>query len=123
MKKLSLYIMAALYVLAGINHFLNPPFYQAIMPTYIGYHTILIYVSGVCEIVLGLLLIPQTTRKAAATLIIMMLVVFLWLHIQMLIDFSKTHDKRLWIAIIRIPMQFILIWWAYPFARPSEPKQ
>jgi uncharacterized membrane protein len=123
MKKLSLYLMALLYVLAGINHFLNLHFYEAIMPVYVGYHTFLIYLSGVCEIVLGLLLLPIFTRKIAAILIIIMLVVFLWLHIQMLVDFCKNNDKHLWIAILRIPLQFVLIWWAYTFTRQSKRQQ
>jgi uncharacterized membrane protein len=113
MKKFSLYLMVVFYVLAGVNHFYNPHFYEAIMPAYIGYHKPLIYISGVCEITLGLLLIPHYTRKIAAILIIIMLVVFLWLHIQMLIDFWRNSDKDLWVAIIRVPLQFVLIWWAY----------
>jgi uncharacterized membrane protein len=120
MKRLSLYLIVALYVLAGINHFINTHFYEAIMPAYIGYHTLLIYISGVCEIVLGLLMLPQSTRKTASILITLMLVVFLWLHIQMLIDYWQSNDKHLWIAIVRVPIQFFLIWWAYSFTRPTK---
>jgi uncharacterized membrane protein len=120
MKKLSLYLMTLLYILAGANHFYNLPFYETIMPAYIGYHKFLIYVSGVCEIILGLMLIPLYTRKIAAMLIIAMLIVFLWLHIQMLIDFWKSNDKHLWIAVIRIPLQFVLIWWAYSLTKLSD---
>jgi uncharacterized membrane protein len=123
MKKNSLYLMAVLYVLAGANHFYNPHFYEAIMPDYIGYHMLLIYVSGVCEIVLGLLLMPYSTRKIAAMLIIAMLIVFLWLHIQMLIDYWKNNDKHLWVAIIRVPLQFVLIWWAYSLAHSPALKR
>lgn len=122
MKKVSLYLMILLYVLAGVNHFYNPHFYEAIMPIYIGYHKLLIYVSGVCEIALGLLLIPFYIRKIAAILIIIMLVVFLWLHVQMLSDFWKSNNKDLWIAIIRIPLQFVLIGWAYSFTHSSARK-
>ncbi len=119
MKKLSLYLIIVLYVLAGINHFIHPHFYEGIMPAYIGYHSILIAFSGVCEILLGLLMIPQATRKIAAWLIVIMLIVFLWIHVQMIIDFWKNNDKDLWIAIIRLPLQFVLIWWAYTFTKTS----
>jgi uncharacterized membrane protein len=119
MQKLSLNLITALYVLAGINHFINPNFYEAIMPSYIGYHTSLIYISGICEIVLGLLIPFQPTRKVAAILITTMLIVFLWLHIQMLIDYWNSNNKHLWIAMTRIPLQFFLIWWAYTFVRPG----
>jgi uncharacterized membrane protein len=119
MNKLSLYLITVLYVLAGINHFINPNFYEAIMPAYIGYHAPLISISGVCEIMLGLLMLPISTRKVAATLITAMLVVFLWLHIQMFIDYWNTNNKHLWVAIVRIPVQFFLLWWAYTFVRPK----
>jgi uncharacterized membrane protein len=119
MKKLSLYLIIALYVLAGINHFIHPHFYEGIMPEYIGYHSFLITLSGVCEIILGLLMIPKATRKIAAWLITLMLTVFLWIHVQMLIDYWKNKDKDLWIAIIRLPLQLVLIWWAYTFTKTS----
>jgi uncharacterized membrane protein len=93
------------------------------MPAYIGYHKVLINISGVIEIVLALLLVPNYTRRIAAALIAIMLVIFLWLHIQMLIDFWNKDDKHLWIAILRVPMQFILIWWAYSFVRPQSAKK
>lgn len=120
MKKFSLYTMALLYVLAGAYHFINPHFYEAIMPSYIGYHSFLISLSGVCEFLLGLLLIPNKTRRIAATFIVIMLTVFLWLHIQMLIDYWKNSDKHLWLAIARIPLQFILIWWAYSYTKRTK---
>jgi uncharacterized membrane protein len=123
MKKLSLYLMSLLYLLAGINHFYNPHFYETIMPAYISYHLPLIYISGVAEILLALLLIPNYTRRITAMLIVIMLVIFLWLHVQMLIDFWNRNDKNLWIAILRVPMQFILIWWAYSFVRPQSAKK
>ena len=112
--------MALLYTLAGINHFYNTPFYETIMPGYIGYHTALIYISGLCEMALGLLLLPQYTRKTAANLIILMLVVFLWLHVQMFIDYWQNHDKNLWLATVRLPLQLVLIYWAFTFTKPAN---
>lgn len=123
MKKVSLYLMVIFYVLAGLNHLFNPHFYEAIMPHYIGSHEILIYLSGVCEMILGLLLIRLYTRKIAAILIVVMLIVFLWLHVQMLFDYWTTNNKNLWFAIIRIPLQFILIWWAYSFTLRKVPNK
>jgi uncharacterized membrane protein len=117
MKKLSLYLITGLYVCAGINHFVHPHFYEGILPDYIGEHTLLIYFSGLCEILFGLLMLPVFTRKIAAWLITLMLIVFMWLHIQMLIDYLNTHDRYLWFATLRIPFQFILIWWAYSFTK------
>ena len=117
MKKLSLYLMCGFYILAGWNHFWHPSFYEALMPWYLPFPKFLIFISGVCEIVLGILLIPMATRRVAAYLIIAMLIVFFIIHVQMLIDFLNTNNKFLWGAILRIPLQFILIWWAYSFSK------
>lgn len=120
MKKVSLTLLVVLYCSAGIYHFINPNFYEAILPAYLGYHKLLIYSSGVCEFLLGLLLVFQKTRKTAAILIIIMLTIFLWLHIQMLVDYWKNGNKLLWLAILRIPLQFVLIGWAYSFTRKNK---
>jgi len=124
MKKNSLYLMIVFYLLAGLNHFYSPHFYEPIMPVYIGLHRLLISISGIFEIVFGLLLIPRQTRKTAAILIILMLIVFLWLHVQMLIDYWESNDRHLWVAILRIPLQFVFIWWAYSFVHlPQNQKE
>ena len=117
LKQISLFSMVGLYILGGLNHFYNPAFYEAIMPAYIPYHNFLIYSSGVIEIILGMMLVPIATRRVAANLIIAMLIVFFIIHIQMLIDFMNDSTKPLWMAIVRIPLQFVLIWWAYSFRK------
>lgn len=118
----SLYAMILLYLSAGINHFINPEFYRKIMPVYIPFHMTFILLSGICEIVFAVLLIPILSRKLAAWLIIAMLIVFFVVHIQMLFDYSSVGGFMLWVAILRIPLQFVLIWWAYSFTKNPQPK-
>lgn len=105
--------MAFVYVAAGINHFLNPAFYLKIIPPYLPWHPELVYISGVCEILLGIGVIPLKTRKAASLLIIAMLLVFLVLHVQMLIDTYREGGVLFWIAVFRLPLQFVLIRWSW----------
>lgn len=124
-SKVSLIIMALLYVLAGINHFVHPNFYLGSMPHYLPFPLQLIYISGVIEINLGILLLPQKTRKLSAWLIILMLIVFLSFHIQMIVDAYPNQGWSFWIAVIRLPLQFVLINWAYKLsqsARSRKPK-
>ncbi len=121
-KKISLHAMSLLYVSAGINHFINPGFYEKIMPAYIPFHALCILLSGVCEVAFGALLVPARTRSIAAQLIIAMLIVFLIVHIQMLLNCRQVGGTMLWIAIIRIPLQFVLIWWAYAFIKNPQSK-
>ena len=111
-KKISLYLMSMLYFFAGINHFWHPVFYLQIMPPWMGAHEELVYISGACEIVLALLLLPNKTRRLAAWGIILLLIAVFPANIQMLLNYLNEQHPKLWIAIIRLPIQLVLIWWA-----------
>lgn len=117
-----LYLMVLLYIGAGINHFVKPEFYEKMMPSYIPFHLFCIYFSGIYEVLFALLLIPIKTRKVSAWLIVAMLVVFFVIHIQMLIDNLDNNGVMFWASIIRIPIQFVLIWWAYLYTKNPQPK-
>ena len=112
--------MVVVYALAGINHFINPAFYKAILPNYIPFHEFLIYLSGVIEIILALMLLKKSFRRISAYLIIAMLIVFMIVHLQMLFDFYKDSTKPFWMAVLRIPIQFVLIYWAYTFTKTKK---
>jgi uncharacterized membrane protein len=49
-----LYVMAFLYIIAGINHFRVPRLYQKIIPTYFPNPSLLNILSGAIEIILGI---------------------------------------------------------------------
>jgi uncharacterized membrane protein len=117
MKLILLYVMAALYVAAGVYHFVNPKMYQRIMPTYLPWHTPLVYISGVCEIVFALLLIPESTRPIAAWLIIILLIAVFPANIQMAVSFWQKQRPTLWIALVRLPLQLVLMWWAWIYTK------
>ena len=60
-KSVLRYVMAAFYVWTGVSHFTRPEFFLNLMPPYIPLHTEMVYLSGVAEIVLGVLVaIPRT---------------------------------------------------------------
>ncbi len=111
------YGMILLYVSAGINHFINPQFYLKIMPAYIPYHKTSVFLSGTCEIIFALLLCIKSTKRLAAWLIIAMLIIFFTVHIQMIINGWQQTGILFWIPIIRFPLQFLLIWWAFIYTK------
>ncbi|MBP9095532.1 MAG: DoxX family protein [Ignavibacteria bacterium] len=117
MKKFFLYIMAVFYICAGVNHFWHPQDYIKIMPSYIPFHTELVYISGVVEILCGLLLIPIRTRRTGAWLTILLLIAVFPANIQMAINYYNENNPDLWIAITRLPVQIFLIWWASVYAK------
>ena len=53
MKAALRYILAFAFIAAGVNHFLNAGFYISIMPPYLPWHTELVALSGLIEIVLS----------------------------------------------------------------------
>jgi len=116
MKKGFLYLMSALYMLAGLNHFWHPAMYLSIMPHWLPAHELLVNLSGLAELVLGSLLLLPPTRRMAAMGIITLLVVIFPANIQMVINYYDAHDPHLWIAIVRLPVQIMLIWWAWTYA-------
>ena len=62
----------------------------------------------------NLLLLP-TTRKMAAWLIILLLIAIFPANIQMMLHYMDENNPRLWMAVVRLPLQVLLIWWAYGF--------
>lgn len=114
-KLISLFIMALFYVGAGVYHFMRPQFYQKIMPPWLPYHLSLIYISGAAEIILGALLFFPQTRVVAAWGIIVLLVAVFPANVQMLLNFIRIHHPYTWAAALRLPLQLILIWWAWLF--------
>ena len=109
--------MVLFYAGAGINHFIRPAFYLKIMPAWLPLHSELVFLSGVAEILCALLLLfPQTRRLGAYCTIVLLIAVFP-ANIQMLIDYAKADNPLLWIAILRLPIQLLLIWGAYIFTK------
>lgn len=107
--------MAVAYIAAGINHFKSAEFYHRIIPPYLPYPYLLIYLSGVFEALLGVLLLLEKTRNLAAWGIIVLLIAVFPANIQMLVNYNYENNSRLWMAIVRLPLQLLLIWWAYSF--------
>lgn len=108
-----LYLMAGMYVLAGTLHFVFPKAYMRIMPRYLPNHKALVLWSGVAEIVLGLALCLPQTKNLAIYGIILMLAIFLLVHFNMLKSEKEAAGVPKWILILRIPLQFGLMYWAY----------
>ncbi len=108
-----LYLMAGLYVVAGLMHFIKPKLYMRIMPRYLPLHKQLVYLSGIAEIFLGISLCITSLRLISIYGIITMLLVFLLVHFYMLSGKKAAAGIPKWILLLRIPLQFGLIYWAW----------
>jgi uncharacterized membrane protein len=108
------WVFAVLFIVAGILHFVRPEFYLKIMPPYLPWHRELVFVSGVIEMILGvLLLIPATSAIAAWGLIALLIAIFpanihAYLHQELI-------AAPPWLHLLRLPLQGVLILWAYAY--------
>ena len=114
--------MSLLYAAAGINHFIHPGTYQKIMPPWLSLHKELVFISGVCEILFALLLLFPLTRRIAAWCIIALLVAVFPANIQMMLNYRQENNPLLWLSLLRLPLQIVLIAWAYQFTKPVAEK-
>lgn len=102
--------MSGMYIFAGIMHFVKPRLYKKVIPPYLPRPALLVTLSGIAEIILGIALLVPSLRTYAIWGLILMLLVFLPVHIYML---QKNFGMPRWMLWLRIPLQFLLIWWAY----------
>ena len=119
-KTISLYLMAALYVAAGVNHFVHAAMYISIIPSWLPYKLLLSNISGAFEILFGVLLLPKTSRRFAAWGIIFLLIAVYPANIQMSINYYRSNNNNFWLSIIRLPLQFLLLWWAWIYTRKTN---
>jgi uncharacterized membrane protein len=109
------YLIGALFVLAGANHFRQPKIYERIMPPYIPAIPTMVMLSGIAEMILGFMILTPASQILAAWSIIIMLLLFLPVHIHMLQNEEAAMKLPKWMLIIRIPLQFGLMLWAYQY--------
>jgi uncharacterized membrane protein len=118
-KTISKYLLALFMVGAGAMHFIMPDFYRKIMPSYLPLHLELVYLSGFCEIALGLLLpLPRFSRFAAWGIVALLIAVFpanifVYQHQELLPAAPIIH-------FLRLPLQGVFILWAYWHTKRGE---
>ncbi|KUJ57621.1 DoxX family protein [Chryseobacterium aquaticum] len=113
----SKFVLAFFLILAGILHFVKPYFFMKIMPEYIPFHLKMVYISGLVEILCGILLLFPETQKLGAYLCILLFIAVFPANIEMARKFYLAHHKYFWLTVIRLPLQIVLIWWAYQFRK------
>ena len=90
------------------------------MPDHYSHPEALVRLSGLAEILGGLGLLVPATRRTAAGGIVVMLVVFLDVHQSMLRHAERFPGVPKWTLWARIPLQFLLIGWAWTYTRKSN---
>jgi uncharacterized membrane protein len=113
------WLLGLLFVAAGVNHFANTAFYVSIMPPYVPLHLLDVYVSGIAEVVLGILLLTTRFERFAAWGLVALLFAVFPANLHMALNpelFPAFPPEVLWgRAVFQAP----LVAWAYWFTRPT----
>jgi len=113
---------AVFFILAGVLHFTRDDGFAAIVPPLLPFPYLIVWVTGIIEIILGFMLAWPRYRAFAGTLFAPYLLAVLPANIYMAMyqiplgDYAAT-EAQLW---IRVALQFpliALIWWA---SRPPK---
>ncbi|MBA3846425.1 MAG: DoxX family membrane protein [Planctomycetes bacterium] len=109
------WLLAVLFVLAGLNHLRDPAFYRPLMPPYLPWHDALIAISGVAQIVGGVGLLFMATRRLAGWWLIALLVAVFPANLHMALNAIQPGAMAVppWLAWARLPLQAVLIAWVW----------
>lgn len=113
-EEISLYAISAFYIFAGVSHFLSPKFFLKIMPKWVPYPKTVNLLVGAIEIILGAAIVFDETRTLAAWGIIALLVAVFPANIYHY-QLARQKGKQVAMTLIRLPLQLLLIYWAYTF--------
>ncbi len=117
--------MAALYIVAGVMHFVVPELYVQIVPPFFPGRLALVYLSGLAEIALGLGLLHPRTRRLAAWGIVALLIAIFPANVYMATSGVVIEgapgggDPSELVRWGRLPIQVVLVVWAWWYTRPE----
>jgi uncharacterized membrane protein len=120
-KKISLYLMSAFYMVAGLNHFIDPGSYYPLIPRYLPFPEFINIFSGIVEVTFAVGLIFLKYQKISAWGIILMLIAFIPAHVYFIQIGSCVPDGLCvpewggWVRLIVVHP--ILIGWAWIYTK------
>lgn len=115
---LSRKLLAAFWVASGVNHFVSPRFYRAIVPPALQHDAKrVVEVSGVAEIAGGIAVLPPRTRSAAGFGLIALLAAVFPANLYMAREPEHFKQVPRWALYARLPLQPLMMWWAWRATR------
>ena len=118
-KSFLIIISSIFYVIVGIKHFIDPEYFLTIVPPYLPYHLELVYISGLFEVLFGLLILfPKYRYYGAIGLLLLLVAVFpANIYLAQSKEAQEAIGATQQIATWRLPIQGVLIWIAYYIRR------
>jgi uncharacterized membrane protein len=112
-------LLGITFISAGLNHFLRPKLYQAIMPDYLPWQRQLVTISGYAEVVLGIItFIPRLRLVTRCGLTALLIAVFP-ANLHMALHPQRYARIPRWLLWLRLPLQAALIAWVWWTTTPA----
>ena len=110
-------IIGAFVLFAGVMHFANPSFFNEIVPPWLPpSEAFWTYVSGVAEIVIGIMLLRPSSRRIGALAAIWLFIAVYPANLYMAWDWRDRPLNEQLVSYGRLPFQFLFIWLAWRVA-------
>ena len=113
LKPLSIYVMGLFYAIVGYKHFQDPEWFIQIVPPILPFKLTLVHISGLFEILLGILLMVPAFQSIAARGLIILLICVYPANIYLALTNGAAMNISPEIAWGRLPFQFVFLGLAY----------
>ena len=113
-------ILAGIFTVSGVLHFVTPRTYEAIVPRPLPYKRELVLGSGVAEVACAGLMLHPRTRRLGGLLSAGLLVAVFPANVQMTVDTARDSRKPWWFTlgtVLRLPLQLPMVRTALRAAR------
>ena len=110
-------LFGPLFIVTGLLHFVIPKTYEAIIPDYLPAERELVYASGVAEMAGGAALLHPRTRRWGMWFSIATLVAVFPANLHMALNAGRYEDIPAAALWARLPLQALLIAWAWAAGR------
>ena len=114
-------VLGLFITVAGIMHFANPSFFDAIVPPWLWpSERFWTYASGVAELIVGPMLLITRTRRWGAIAAIVLFIAVYPANLYMVWDWRDRSFSERFVSWARLPFQFVFIWLAWKVSKESE---
>jgi len=123
LRTISIGALALFFIASGINHFVNPHTYLAMMPDWLPRHEAMNVISGAAEIAGGLGVLIRRLRRLAGWGLMDLLIAVFPANIHTALHGWPGVNIPRWLLWLRLPVQPLLmiwVWWTAirPDSRP-----
>jgi uncharacterized membrane protein len=120
MPPISALIVASFFIGAGILHFVLLEFFASIVPPYLDNAEALVKISGVFELLGGIGMLVERTRKWAGFGLIALCIAVLPANIHMALNPDQFAKIPVLLLYLRLPLQAAIIWFIWVAAHSKR---